>query len=194
MAGFGRILREALKRLMESRGGAAKAVEGVEDDALLNSIRGMDLDRSDVDRLSTLGREDIPTPEKFLGRPLTPDHIWNDPRFSERYALTYPLEGVYSPAQRFEIAGERIGEELGERLGRERELTRMSPNHDMESIIGMGRHSSPREFAEILDADLGAYAVGGTQEKTPLLGIALAGGMGGGLTLREALRNRQRNA
>lgn len=66
------------------------------------------LTESDQDFLGMMAREDIPTPEEALGRPLTPDHIWNDPRFRHRQAMTPDLEGVQTPEERFNTAGERV--------------------------------------------------------------------------------------
>ena len=50
---------------------------------------------------------DLASPEEFLGRPLTPDYIWNDPRFQQRLELTSDLEGIRTPEQRFHIAARR---------------------------------------------------------------------------------------
>lgn len=189
MAGISRILREALKRLLEGR--AAKGATSMDMSGLGRTVsRG--LDDADADFFAMMGRDGpAPTPEEALGRPLTPDHIWNDPRFQHRLALTYPMEGVVRPATRFEAAGERIADDLAERTARQREI---GPSHDMESLIGMARNMRPGEFSSALDADLGDYAVGGLQQNAPLLGAALTAGAGGGLTLREILRNRQRTA
>lgn len=47
------------------------------------------------------------SPEEFLGRPLTPDHIWNDPRFQRRLEMTRDLEGKRTLEERFHIAARR---------------------------------------------------------------------------------------
>lgn len=72
------------------------------------NLRNMGFDEATANDLARLSGPDIPTPEEFLGRPLTPDHIWNDPRFQHRLAMTSDLEGVRTPEERFNIAGERV--------------------------------------------------------------------------------------
>jgi len=185
MAGISRILREALRKLMAARGGAGKALE----EDWLSQLRRMNLDGNDAEALGGMFDDsgNMVSPEQFLGRPLTPDHIWNDPRFKHRLALTYPMEGVVSPATRFEAGGERIADDLAERTARQREI---GESHDMESLIGMARNMRPGEFSSAFDADLGEYAVGGLKQHAPLRGAALTVGAGGGLTLREILRDR----
>ena len=59
----------------------------------------------------------------------------------------------------------------------------------VEQIIGLGKHPQlSGDLPQAIGADLGPYAVGGRLENFPLL--AIPAGIGGGLTLRELLRNR----
>ncbi len=59
----------------------------------------------------------------------------------------------------------------------------------VEQIIGLGNHPElSRDLPQAIGADLGPYAVGGRLENFPILAVPAA--IGGGLTLRELLRNR----
>lgn len=214
-SGIGRILREALKRLMESRAPRA-AAEGLDEDAI-SQLRNMNLDRSNADEIGAMFDDagNMVSPEEYLGRPLTPDHIWNDPRFNHRLAMTSDLEGVQPPVDRFRIAGERVEAGLPrgnandldawrvdraammpDLLRRQRTIdgsyggARPDNTTSMNEIIEAGR--DPRMSAalpEALGEYLGHFGAGGSAQHAPLMGAALTAGVGGGLTLREALRN-----
>lgn len=110
----------------------------------------------DIGRMIGPDGELVP-PEQFLGRPLTPDHIWNDPAFQRRLDMTADLEGIKTPEERFHIAAER-----------ERQMLQQGP------------HKAATERWGVND---------------PVVRMALiGGGVGGGLSLREALRQRQWSA
>lgn len=96
---------------------------------------------------------ELAPPEQFLGRPLTPDHIWNDPQFQSRLDRTADLEGVRTPEERFHIGAER-----------EHQLTQRGPHKAAAERWGV---SDPVARMALLGAGLG----------------------GGGLSLREVLRN-----
>jgi len=213
MSGISRILREALRRLMQSR----SAGRAVEEDAV-SQLRRMNLDGNDAQALGGMFDDSgkLVPPEQFLGRPLTPDHIWNDPRFKHRLAMTSDLEGKTAPVDRFRIAGERVeanmphneindldrwrgdrGEMLDDLIRRERTIDGSYGGAPVErpmtmgSIIDMGTDPklSPH-YDEFAQGYLGHFGVGGSAQHAPLLGAVLTAGAGGGLTLREILARR----
>lgn len=213
MSGISRILREALRKLLARRTGGEVPMDMAE---LGRAVSG-GLDESSADFLAMMGRDGpMPTPEEALGRPLTPDHIWNDPRFKHRLAMTSDLEGKTAPVDRFRIAGERAeanmprneGNDLdrwrGDRSAMLDDLIRRERSIDgsyggapvdrpmtMGSIIDMG--TDPRlapHYDEFAQGYLGHFGVGGSAQHAPLLGAALTAGAGGGLTLRELLARR----
>lgn len=158
----------------------------VMDMADLGRLASQGFDEADAGFFGRMASDEMPTPEQALGRPLTPDHIWNDPRFTHRLSITSDLEGIKTPEERFHIAGERIearraqgggndldnwrgdrAEQLPTLLRREQEI---GPGHDVESLITMARNMRNGEFPRALETDLGEYGVGGSQQNTPLLG------------------------
>jgi len=107
----------------------------------------------DIGRMVGADGELVP-PEQFLGRPLTPDHIWNDPKFQRRLDMTSDLEGVRTPEERFHIA-----------MQREQELSQRPPHR-------------------------AAAARWGVEDPVARMALIGAGVGGGGLSLREVLRDR----
>ena len=211
MAGFSRILREALRKLFASRSEAPLDMAG------LGRTMSGGLDDSSADFLSMMGRDGpMPTPEEALGRPLTPDHIWNDPRFNHRLAMTSDLEGKAAPVDRFRIAGERVdanmprnevndldrwrgarGAMLDDLIRRQRTVdgsyggAMPDSQLSVEDMIVAGRDQNlSAELPDALGGYLGHFGVGGSAQHAPLLGAALTAGAGGGLTLRELLAQR----
>jgi hypothetical protein len=152
--------------------------------------------QSDQNFLASMASDEMPTPEQALGRPLTPDHIWNDPRFNHRLAMTPDLEGVQAPVDRFRIAGERIEASLppartndldvwrGDRAAQLPELIRRQRSLDgsyggvapdnsvpLEDILDVARNpETARVLPDALGEYLGHFGVGGSAEHAPLLG------------------------
>lgn len=211
MADFSRLLREALKRLLEGRRGMGENAA--------SALRRMNPDQSDLNRIGDMfddsGR--LLPPEQALGRPLTPDHIWNDPRFQHRLAMTSDLEGAATPAERFQIAADRIAASprpsgandldawrgdrkamLTDLIRRQRSIegsaggARVTNPVTMDDIIETGTDPNlARSYDDFAQGYLGHFGAGGSASHLPLLGTAIAAGLGGGMTLREALRQRQ---
>lgn len=181
----------------------------------LARLHGMGLDPADANDIGKLLGAEMPTPEEYLGRPLTPDHIFNDPRFNHRMALTHDLDRVtgsvppeqrLAPVDRFDVAGRRIAASLPPVADVPNDLSQWSEARASVLPILRGRQmgidqrladsgEEPITVEDILQtrhpeamfADrLGDFGVGGVQEHTPLLSIAAL--IGGGLTLREALQ------
>lgn len=82
--------------------GASRALWGMQEPTLEMAPGASD----DIARMFNANGE-LASPEQFLGRPLTPDHIWNDPKFWKRMDATADLEGKRTLEERFHIAARR---------------------------------------------------------------------------------------
>jgi GNAT superfamily N-acetyltransferase len=140
---------------------------------------------ADFDNLFT-DTGQLSTPQEFLNRPLTPDHIWNDPRFQHRMALTQHMDPAYSPTARFDMAGEDLPPLVarqrahdatnrieGRILAADPEINtgNVEDPHfaNISDLINLGR-DDPAFLREVLHGELGPYSLTGRADPSPLLG------------------------
>ena len=171
MAGRAELLREALRRIFASLPEEVSEAEA-------RAIRSGGMARETAEEGDNWFRRqyDMSQRERDLGE--TADNLGD--------VQTPDVEVPQSPYDDWLSARRHV---LPEMIEANRSWEAANGPSSVEQIIGLGRHPELiGDLPQAIGADLGPYAVGGRLENFPLLAVPAA--IGGGLTLRELLRNR----